>query len=266
VAQTPMAYSNETYSLLGAVIEHLTGTPYEDYVRNTLLAANAGQSHRALNDTRLPRDGVYQPIRPQKDWQLGNANHPYNTVNQWNPQPVAPLFTDANLQTQTGVFMNGTPSWNDWRNLWGPNVSGRSPSQVPGTVGEASYSGQYAMPGAPLPAGGWEASSVDLARAARALLAVNAETPAIDPALAPQLWQPNSPAIPNPCPYCDYGLGWYIYNNWVLAQGAIKGSMGVVVHNLAYDVTFAVQCNVVDNPTGSIFTQPLLTTLEVQYP
>jgi CubicO group peptidase (beta-lactamase class C family) len=213
VAQTPMAYSNETYSLLGAVIEHLTGTPYEQYVRNTLLAANAGQSHWALNDTRLPRDGMYQPIRPQKDWQLGNAKHPYNTVNQWNPQPVPPLFTDANLQTQTGVLMNGTPTWNDWRSLWDTNVSGRSPSQVPSTVGQVSYSGRYAMPGAPLPAGGLEASSVDLARAARSLLAVNAETPAIDPALAPQLWQPNSRPISNPCPYCDYGLGWYIYNN-----------------------------------------------------
>jgi hypothetical protein len=235
-------------------------------VRNTLLAANAGQSHWALNDTRLPRDGTYQPIRPQKDWQLGNANHPYNTVNQWNPQPVPPLFTDANLQTQTGVSMNGTPTWNDWRNIWDPNVSGRSPSQVPSTVGPASYSGRLAMPGAPLPAGGWEASSVDLARAARALLAVNAETPAIDPGLAPQLWQPNSPAIQNPCPFCDYGLGWYIYNNWVLAQGAVSGTMGVVVYNLVYDVTFAVQCDVLDNPTATIFTQPLLTTLEAQYP
>jgi CubicO group peptidase (beta-lactamase class C family) len=267
VAQAPMAYSNETFSLLGAVIEHLTGISYEQYVRNTLLAANAGQSHRALNDTRLPRDGMYQPIRPQEDWQLRNAKHPYNTVNQWNPQPVPPLFTDANLQTQTGVLMDGTtPTWNDWRDIWEPNVSGRSPSQVPSTVGYASYSGQYAMPGAPLPAGGWEASSVDLAQAVRSLLAVNAETPAIDPALAPQLWQPNSPAIQNPCTFCDYGLGWYIYNNWVLAQGAIDGSMGVAVHNLVYDVTFAVQCDVVGNPTSSLFTQPLLTTLEAQYP
>lgn len=186
-------------------------------------------------------------------------------MNQWNPQPVPPLFTEANLQTQNGVSM-GMPTWNDWRVLWDTNVSGRSPSHVPSTVGQGSYSGRYAMPGAPLPAGGWEASSVDLARAARSLLAVNAETPAIDPALAPQLWQPNSPAISSPCPYCDYGLGWYIYNNWVLAQGAISGSMGVAVHNLAYDVTFAVQCDIVDNPTASFFTQPLLTTLEVQYP
>jgi CubicO group peptidase (beta-lactamase class C family) len=266
VSQAPMAYSNETYSLLGAVIEHLTGIPYEQYVRDILLAANAGHSHWALNDTRLPRGGMYQPIRPQKDWQLRSAKHPYNTVNQWNLQPVPPLFTDANLQTQTGVLMNGTPTWNDWRSLWDRNVSGRSPSQVPSIVGQVSYSGRYAMPGAPLPAGGWEASSVDLARAVRALLAVNAETPAIDPSLAPQLWQPNSPAIANPCPFCDYGLGWYIYNNWVLAQGAIAGSMGVAVHNLAYDVTFAVQCDILDNPTASFFTQPLLTTLEAQYP
>jgi CubicO group peptidase (beta-lactamase class C family) len=265
VAQTPMTYSNETYSLLGAVVEHLTGIPYEEYVRNVLLAANAGLTHRALNDTRLPRDGMYQPIRPQKDWQLGNANHPYVTVNQWNLQPVPPLFTDANLQTQIGV-MNGTPRWNDWRSIWDRNVSGRSPLQVPSTAGQVTYSGRYAMPGAPLPAGGWEASSVDLARAVRALLAVNAETPAIDPALAPQLWQPNNPPIANPCPFCDYGLGWYIYNDWVLAQGAIDGSMGVSVHNLVYDVTFAVQCDVLDNPTGVLFTQALLTTLEAQYP
>ena len=95
---------------------------------------------------------------------------------------------------------------------------------------------------------------------------MNAETPAIDPALAPQLWQPNNPPIANRCGFCDYGLGWYIYNDWVLAQGAIEGSMGVVVHNLVYDVTFAVQCGVSDNPSGVLFTQPLLTTLEAQYP
>ncbi|RMG95462.1 MAG: hypothetical protein D6705_13565 [Deltaproteobacteria bacterium] len=240
-------YSNINYIIATMMADEMLAA--EDgaagRMRAVAEAAGAGVSVYPVNDTRLPRRGEYHALRIALTMLLGADTAPY-------ADPSTPPAFDA-----TNVFGNMVGRQvSDWPRLPVP--------QAPWRTYSPSYSAEISVRGMNLGAGGVEATAEDLARLFRALVRPAGDGGEVDPevSLALRTKQVDLPE----CPWCDgYGLGVYLYRNWVMAAGNIGGLAALAAHNVAYDVTFAWLGTARNSPLG-IFGPTDLLPLESLYP
>jgi len=248
-------YSNPTYSILGLVADRVAPGGLLGAVRAYAAAAGADASLWPVNDTRLPRRGLWHPIRHVPRMHLGVQGSPYRPV---SPFPeVEPVFGEEDpfniVRTQAS----------EWPRLAVP--------RAPLRVHEDTYSAQYSVRGQSLGAGGFEGSATDVARLFRALVVGASQGGVLDDAVAVALRTidpAGDPDFPGGlCDWCDgYGLGVYLYRNWVMGVGVVGGMGSLAAHNVAHDVTFVWIGDVAGTYPLSIFDDAFFDALEDTWP
>jgi CubicO group peptidase (beta-lactamase class C family) len=212
-------YSNVGYSMLGELVRIQAGQPYDEYVRQTLLAPLGLQS-RIFPDGGN-RFAACGPTLADQGGYLIDELHLYDTE---SPNPIDPLFGVA-----------ATPGVPDWVTNVGP-VDPRAPTQA-----AYRYGGDVFLGGAPLAAGGWWGDGEALGILIRTISRTNLLLPN---AKAAQLWHPQYWNFePSLGAGWAYGLGWYIRGNWVAWAGGDQGSTALVLHNRMWDVTVVYLAN-----------------------
>ena len=233
-------YSNPSYMILGMVADRLTPQGLHGTVRAYAEAAGAPRV-RAVNDTRLPRWGLEHPIRHFAGLHLGVPGSPYVPAAPFDPFDE-PYFEEEDPFGITRAQVS------EWPRLAEP--------QTPDLVHEWTYSAAGSLRGQTLGAGGFEGSATEIARLFRGLVVgvsmggllsdeVALALRTIDPA--------GDPDFPGGrCGWCyGYGLGVYLYRNWVMGAGTVGGVNSLAAHNVAHDVTFVW---IGDLPMGNAFT------------
>ena len=212
-------YSNPGYSILGIIADRLAPEGLVGTLRAWAAQAGADESLWPINDTRLPRRGDYHAIRHRRQLHLGSTKAPY-------AKGAEPAFADEDRFGFTG------PQVSEWSRL--------APPMAPATTISESHSARYSLRGQSLAAGGFEATAEDIARLFRALFAPP-PVGILDEAVAARIRSYGDPnrLLWRECPWCDgYGLGVYLYRNWVIGAGTVSGAATIVAHNVVYDVTF----------------------------
>jgi CubicO group peptidase (beta-lactamase class C family) len=230
-------YENQNYTLLGAALSQVAGedlASYRPYIE-TLAETVGTPSVQPLHETLLPFAAQYQPMRSLKRSFLSLGLHPFQ-------QGEAPGFGFSPVPYYTGSPSDAPP--------WTPTVNtldqGPAP-QLPSWTGLARYGGRASMMYALLSAGGWEGAAVDALRLLRAFTP-NDPNQLLDPTAAKQLWDPSADIVGTAAfAEARYGLGVYLYKNWMMAAGGNFGGMSLLLHNLEHDVSYAVLCNVNGN-------------------
>ncbi len=283
-----LKYSNPGFSMLGELVRVLSGKLYEGYVVDTLLAPlGLEQSIYADPAHRMAERG---PTQAGKRAYLVNADHPYHVkpAQQAAAQgncpggPLGWLWDGSNCVLLWACGCSGadcgrlygdesdcdqdhqiplegslplpTVPKGDRSTTWADN-SGPVDPAAPKRASWSRYSGDFAMGGALLAAGGWHGDGVSLAILIRAASQGDA---VMTSSVASQLWAPpwwnrnGSPAS-----NWSYGLGWYVRGNWVAWAGGETGSMATVLHNRAYDFTVVYLTNVIGNGLSE-FMDPLM--------
>ncbi|PRQ06535.1 serine hydrolase [Enhygromyxa salina] len=293
-----LIYSNSAFSMLGELVRVQSGLSYEAYVRTNFLAPlNLDQDiypdpgHRSavenptlagLRSYLVNRKHAYNPVDCATDADCG-----YLACAPMDPNPNCTTPVCGPDNTCTGCATNGTPCNPKWACMadtcvntvtpltqseptpgpqkavvsddsptWSTNAGPIDPS-APGTAANNRYAGRVYMGGAPLAAGGWHGDGASLGLLMYALTQTGFLMPQ---AVAAQLWNPawwNSNGAPGTSWF--YGLGWYARGNWVAMAGGTDGSMAIVLHNRAYNITVVYLTNVVGDPFDE-FINPLLAT------
>lgn len=250
-------YSNLGFMLAGASLAQIATQDY-DYEGYLLdLVDLAGTSSIApIYEPMTPRDNRYQVVRSLKRSYLSMSKHPYRPEGA----DESPLFdfSDVPYFTSESSKRDTLP--------WAQNVNtldqGSSP-EMPSTTGVGRYGGKIAMPNGPLAAGGWSGNVVDMALFLRAFTP-NDENQLLSPEAATQIWDPTAGLDPTIKAFTGsrYGLGVYLYKNWMMGAGGNDGGMSLVIHNLEHDVSYAVACNVQGNGFAEFVLRSALDSFE----
>ncbi len=212
-----VAYSSPAYTIVGEIIPSLTGFSYRGYTQWFV----ESQGSDIIPDPEH-RYATLGPINAGQGTYLINANHPYRS--------------GAHSTPSQGTSDLPVERWKD---------SAIPDPDTPARVAWTRYGGGISMSGAPLAAGGWSGDGESLGRLVRGI--VNGS--AMPTQVADQLWHPQWANMKKtPGPGWAYGLGWYMRGNWVAAAGGTTGSMAIVLHNRAYDITVVMLTNSTGNP------------------
>jgi CubicO group peptidase (beta-lactamase class C family) len=236
-------YSNTGYTMLGELVQRMSGGTYEQYVADNLLAP-LGLQQRVYLDPGNRKDERSPTAAGLRSY-LINGDHPYRMAN-----PVEPLFGSEPLPPVTlGAFRDFAMSWRE-------NVAPPDPA-VPAFASSIRYGGRLYVGGAVLAAGGWMSDGLSLALLIRTLSRTNTLMPLT---VASQLWDTQWWVMTGvPAMGWAYGLGWYVRGNWVAWAGGTSGGMATILHNQFYDFTVVHLTNVLGNGVG-VFANPLMAT------